>query len=347
MMPTQTLVSAVPRYRQILKRELPSDLLKPDNLHLLWFIPHFLIIGLSYWALSAHFSWWLAPILGLLVGHTFAGMAFIAHETCHGGAIKNRKLRHFLTGVAFSPFGIGAHLWSRWHNAEHHGHTQHPDLDPDRLFMIDEYKEHKLLKWLYRRSPLARNLVIFGFFSLMMTQHNITIMLRFLRDPEATRKERAVILFQFIAPKIFWIGLTLFFGWQVLLMGYVLPLLVANAIVISYISTNHFLNPLADESDVLGTSLSVTLPKWLGWLDAMHGNFGAHVAHHLFPQAPSRNARRIEAFIAELWPDRYHVMPFSKALKLLWQTPWVYDEDGIQLIDPGRDLRSPTLGNGL
>jgi fatty acid desaturase len=297
--------------------------------------------------MAVYFRWWLAPILGLVVGHSFGCLGFIAHETCHGGAIKNRTLRHLLTAIAFSPFGIGPHLWSRWHNAEHHGNTQHPELDPDRLFLVDEYKENGMLKWLYRRSLLARNIVIFGFFSMMMTQHNITMMIRFLRDGKSSPKERAVILFQFIAPKAFWIGLTLMLGWPVLLMGYILPLLVGNAIVISYIATNHFLNPLADESDVLATSLSVTLPRWLGWLDAMHGRFGAHVAHHLFPQAPSRHARKVEKHIARLWPERFHEMPLSRALKLLWNTPWVYDEDGVKLLDPSKNLRSPTLGNGL
>lgn len=346
--PPPSSQSTLPRYRQILKKEVPAELLKPDNLHLLWFLPHFALIGLSYWVMSSFFSWWTAPILSLLVGHSFACMGFIAHETCHGGAIKNKTLRHFLTGVAFSPFGIGAHLWSRWHNAEHHGHTQHPDLDPDRLLRLSEYRDNAVLKWLYLRSPFARNLVIFGFFSLMMTQHNITIMIRYLGDAETSTKEKAVIWFQFLLPKVFWIGLTLLVGGlPLLVMGYLVPLLVANTIVISYIATNHFLNPLADESDVLGTSLSVTLPRWLGWLDVMHGRFGAHVAHHLFPTAPARHARKVEEHIARLWPDRFHIMPMGKALKLLWDTPWVYNQEGNELVDPVRETSYPTLGNGL
>lgn len=338
---------ALPRYRQIVKAEVPAKYLKPDNLHLIWLIPHIAIIAGSFWLMATHFQWWYAPLLAIVVGHSFGCLAFVAHEACHGGAISNKKLRHLVTAIAFSPFGIGPHLWNRWHNAEHHGHTQHPDLDPDRLFLIDEYRENGVLKWLYRRSPLARNLVIFGFFSLMLTQHNITVLIRYLSDKETSWKERSTILFQFLAPKAFWIGITLMLGWPVLLMGYILPLLVANALVISYIATNHFLNPLADESDVLGTSLSVTLPKWLGWLDAMHCRFGAHVAHHLFPRAPSRYARKVEERIAQLWPDRYHVMPWGRALKLLWNTPWVYDEDGVKLIDPSDNQRTPTLGNGL
>ena len=346
-MPETSTQVTIPRYRQILKKEVPAQYLRPDNLHLLWFIPHIAIISGCYWALAVHFSWWLAPILSIVVGHSFGCLGFVAHETCHGGAIKNKKLRHFLTSAAFSPFGIGAHLWSKWHNGEHHGNTNHPGLDPDRLFTLEEYKDNPVLKWLYKKSPLARNLVIFGFFSLMMTQHNLYMVYRFLKDPEVTGPEKALIVAEFIIPKTFWIGITLMLGWKVFLFGYIFPLMVGNAMVISYISTNHFLNPLADEADVLATSLSVTLPKSLGWLDFMHCRFGAHVSHHLFPMAPARHARKVEEAIARLWPDRFHSMPMGRAMKLLWNTPWVYTNEGSMLVDPGRDLISPTLGNGL
>jgi fatty acid desaturase len=346
-MSSESTLTPVPRYRQILRKELPPHFLQPDNWHLVWFLPHTAIIGGSLWALSAFFTWWLAPILVVLIGHSMGCLGFLAHEICHGGAIKNKKLRHFLAGLAFSPFGIGPYLWSRWHNGEHHGNTQHRELDPDRLFLLEEYKESGILKWLYQLSPILRNIVIFGFFSVTMTQHNFFVLLGYMKDKKTTRSERATILFQFALPKVLWIGGTLLLGWHVLLLGYVVPLLIANAMVISYIATNHFLNPLADESDVLGSSLSVTLPRWLGWLDVMHSRFGAHVAHHLFPQAPSRYSRQIEEHIARLWPDRFHIMPLHKALGLLWNTPWVYDEPGTHLVNPRQQTKSPTLGNGL
>lgn len=337
----------MPRYRQILRDQLPEEYLKPDNRHLGWLFFHCAIIAGILTLMATEFRWWWAPFGALIIGHSMGCLGFVAHETCHGGAIKNKKLRHLIVGIAFSPFGIGPYLWNRWHNASHHGHTQHTELDPDRLFMIDEYKDNAVLKWLYKMSPKARNAVIFGFYTMMMTQHNITMALAYLKDPSSTPRDRAVIVFQFFLPKALWIGVTAYLGWPVLVMGYVVPLLVGNAMVISYISTNHFLNPLADESDVLASSLSVTLPRWLAWLDVMHCRFGAHVAHHLFPHAPSRFARKIEERIAELWPDRFHVMPMNQALKLLAETPWVYAEDGQMLINPETGAESATLGKGL
>jgi fatty acid desaturase len=342
-----TVAEACPRYRQILKKELPKHYLEPDNSHIVWMVFHILLIGGALALMSAYFRWWLAPFLGILIGHSVSCLGFIAHEICHGGTIKNKKLRHLLTGIAFSPFAIGPYLWSRWHNASHHGHTQHSDLDPDRLFHIDEYQKNAVLRWLHKMAPWSRNTVIFSFFSLMMSQHNITMAISYLKDKESSTRDKSVILFQLLLPKTLWIVGTALLGWEVLLLGYVLPLLIGNAIVISYIATNHFLNPMADEDDVLASSLSVTLPKWLSWVDVMHCRFGAHVAHHLFPRAPSKYARQIEAKVQQLWPDRFHVMPWRQALKLLAQTPWVYAENGQLLVNPENGTLSPTLGNGL
>lgn len=339
--------SAIPRYRQELKKALPAQYLKPDNLHILWYIPHLAIIGASLWIMTVWFTWWLAPLLSIVIGHSFACMGFLAHEICHGGGIKNRALRHFLAGIGFSPFGIGPHLWARWHNAAHHNHTQDEELDPDRLFTIDEYAQAPFLKFLYRLSPVMRNLVIFSSFSFRMSQHNAHMADLYLRDRKTTASERLTIIWQFALPTAIWIVGASLLGWQVLLLGYVAPLAVANFIVICYIATNHFLNPLADQNDVLATSLSVTLPGWLRWLDPLHSYFGAHVSHHLFPQAPTRYSRRIEEEIQRLWPDRFHVMSITHALKLLWDTPWVYDEDGTGFVDPRRSVREPTLGYGL
>ena len=337
----------VPRYRKILRENVAPELLVPDNYHLLWIPFHLAIIGVGLFLLTTQFSYWTAPFLSLVIVHSFGCLGFVAHETCHGGAISNKTLRHFITGVCVSPCAIGPALWSRWHNAEHHGNTQHKDLDPDRLLFLDEYKNNAVLKFLYRRKPLFRNLVIFGFFSMMMSQHNITCLLTYSSNEKTSKAERFEMWWQFLLPNVLWIGGTLLLGWQVLVFGYLIPLLAANALVISYIATNHFLNPIADENDVLASSLSVTLPKWLGWVDVLHNHFGAHVAHHLYPHAPSRHARELEREIAKLWPERYHVMPWREALHLLWSTPWVYAEEGKELIDPQTGGRTPTLGLGL
>ncbi len=336
----------IPNYRQQVRKALPDEFFKPEPSQLLWFIPHVAIIGTGLWLLTAHFSWWLAPILSLIIGHSFACLGFLSHEIGHGAAIQNLRARDILGGIGFSAFFISPLLWRKWHNSDHHNNTQIVGVDPDHLFTIEDYKDNPVLKALYRMSPLARNIVIFSSFCYRMNQQTLRMLITYCRNKETPGKDKFLMVSQTVLQAAFWITLTLMLGTQVFWWGYFVPLLVANSIAISYIATNHFLNPLADENDVLATSLTVTLPKWCRFLDPWHQHFGAHVAHHLFPQAPTRYTRKIEEKIEELFPDRYHSMSIFRALQLLWQTPWVY-EDNTTLLDPHRDERHKTLGHGL
>lgn len=338
--------ASIPNYRRQVRDALPAHYFKPDLRHLFWIPFHAAIIAAGLYALSAHFSWWFAPFLAIVIGHSFASLGFVAHEIAHGATIRRAWMRDLLAGLCFSPYAIGPHLWRRWHNADHHNNTQIEGVDPDHLLTMEEYKHNKVLRALYRLSPTLRNLVIFGSFSFRMTQHQLNMVQRYGFKHNENRRETAIILIQLAIPAIAWVGGTLLLGTQVFWWGYAIPMLVANFVAISYIATNHFLNPLADERDVLASSLTVTLPRWLSWLDAMHVYFGAHVAHHLFPNAPTRYARAIEAEAERLFPDRYYSMSLFKALRLLWQTPWVY-EDNATLYDPQQDVREPTLGHGL
>jgi hypothetical protein len=92
-----------------------------------------------------------------------------------------------------------------------------------------------------------------------------------------------------------------------------LPLLVANAIIMSFILTNHSLSPHTVVNDPLANSLSLALPRFF---DA--GELGVEV-------------RR-------LWPERYQCLPYFTALRLLHDSPRVYRTSTL-LFDPqtGRD----------
>ncbi|MBL8088168.1 MAG: fatty acid desaturase [Chthonomonas sp.] len=337
---------SIPNYRQQLRKVLPDHYFKADFTALLWLPFHAAIIAGGWWLLATHFSWWLAPLVSIAIGHSFGCMGFVAHDICHGGAVKNLAARDLLAGIGFSPFWISPKLWRRWHNAEHHGHTQVEGIDPDHLFTMEHYERSPILQWLYRLNPLLRNLVIFGSFTYRMNQQTMRMYFTYWLSKKVSSYEKLVMFAQFAVMTCAWIGVSLMFGVQVFAFGYLIPLLIANAIVISYIATNHFLNPLADESDVLGSSLTVTLPKGFGWLDAMHSHFGAHVAHHLFPQASPRYVRKIEDEAAKMFPDRYFSMGLFTALKMLWNTPWVYDNKTV-LLDPVREIKEPTLGHGM
>lgn len=342
----ETPAPSIPNYRQQLKKALPAHYFE-GNLAALWWFPfHIAVIAAGWWVLANHFSFWTAPFVTIIIGHSFGCMGFLAHDVAHGGMVQNMVLRDLIAGFGFSPLWISPRLWRRWHNADHHTHTQVEGVDPDHLFTMEEYERNPILQFLYRLSPLARNLVIFSSFTYRMTQQQLRMVVVYLRSDKPGAWEKIVIVSQLLAGLVGWVALSSFFGTQVLIWGYLMPLLVTNAMVIAYIATNHFLNPLGDERDVLATSLSVTLPRSLRWLDPFHHYFGAHVAHHLFPRANPKYCRAIEDKAAEMFPDRYHCMPLFTALKTLWDTPWVY-EGQTTLIDPVRQERVGTLGHGL
>jgi len=187
---------------------------------------------------------------------------------------------------------IGPYLWRRWHNSDHHNNTQVEGVDPDHLFTIEDYKQNPVLRWLYRISPLLRNIIIFSSFGYRMTQQMIRMVITYLRSKKSTNGQRVLIVAQLVVPLVFWIGGSLALGTQVLFWGYFIPVLIGNAVVISYIATNHFLNPLADDRDVLATSLSVTLPRPLRWLD--RGINGSALTSHTTCTSGARQIREVD-----------------------------------------------------
>src|SRR6185503_820052 len=87
--------------------------------------------------------------------------------------------------------------------------------------------------------------------------------------------------------------------------AFMLPLVVANAIVISYILTNHSLSPMNEVNDPLFNSLSVECSPIVNLL---HLNFGLHVEHHLFPSMSSAYAPHVRDALRAQFPDLYQSM---------------------------------------
>jgi fatty acid desaturase len=139
-----------------------------------------------------------------------------------------------------------------------------------------------------------------------------------------------------------WIGVLLLVGAWSFLFIYVLPVLVANAVVMSYIATNHFLNSLSSVNDPLTNSLSVRGPRWL---ETLHLHFGYHVEHHVFPTVSGRHAPAVRDALIRLHGDRYLSLPHARALRLLYARPQLhatYDA----LIDPLTKMTFNTLAPG-
>ena len=128
-------------------------------------------------------------------------------------------------------------------------------------------------------------------------------------------------------------------GFVPFLFVYVLPLLIGNVIIMSFILTNHSLSPLVSVNDPLVSGLSVTAPRWVEWITL---RFGFHVEHHLFPAMSSRHAHVVRSLLQDRWPERYQSMPLHKALGELHRTARIY-KDAVTLIDPRTGREFPTL----
>ncbi|WP_085521104.1 fatty acid desaturase family protein [Tuberibacillus sp. Marseille-P3662] len=288
-----------------------------------------------------HLNPWINLVISIVLGSSFAAMGFLGHEILHGAVVRKPWLRNVLGAVAFWPLSTGPRLWRRWHNRGHHVHTQDEKNDPDSWPSMEDFANQPLIRLIYRLPFPIRSL--FSFISLAMTFsfHSFRMFLHYIKDFKQ-ENQRAVWM-QLILPWTTWIGLMFLIGPVDWLFAYLLPVLIANMIVMGYISTNHRLNPLVSVNDPLANSLSVTVPKWI---DVLHFNFSHHTEHHLFPGMNSKYYPMVKQHIKAMWPERYHEMSLLRALKVLWQTPRLYYQQN-ELVDPHQGHLYGSLGNGL
>ncbi|WP_181349079.1 acyl-CoA desaturase [Thalassobacillus sp. CUG 92003] len=330
-------------YAKHLKKYLPKYVFKPvpsrlwgGLAYLLITIAGFLTIGL----LELHPLFYL-PI-SLILGASFAGLGFLGHEILHGTVIRKAWLRDLLGALAFWPLSTGPKLWRKWHNMNHHVHTQHEEeKDPDAWPTLEKLSKLKLFRWIYKLPFRVRSFFGFASLAIQFTAHSLKMFMVYIKDFKP--KKQPEVWLQAVLPWATWLSLLWFMGFENWVFAFLIPLLIANTIVMGYISTNHRLNPLTPVNDPLANSLTVTVPKWV---DVIHFNFSYHTEHHLFPAMSPKYYPMVKRYVKELWPERYHEMAMSKALHALWTTPRVYFENN-NLVDPLRGKLYGSLGNGL
>jgi fatty acid desaturase len=284
---------------------------------------------------------WLNLVIAVILGTSFASMGFLGHEILHGTVVRTRWLRDLLGAIAFMPLSTGPRLWRMWHNRGHHRHTQDEEEDPDAWPSVEKYSKQPIARKIYQLPFSFRALFSFMALTVTFSAHSTKMFIHYIKKFDT--KERRGVLIQFILPWTVWIGLLFVMGLEKWIFAYFIPLLIANFIVMCYISTNHRLNPLVPVNDPLANSLSVTVPKWV---DVLHFNFSYHTEHHLFPGMNPKYYPLVKKHIKNLWPERYHEMPLTRALKALWKTPRLYYHQN-ELIDPNQGRVFGSLGNGL
>ncbi len=104
-------------------------------------------------------------------------------------------------------------------------------------------------------------------------------------------------------------------NWSAYLWASPLAYLVTSAVTMTYIFTNHFLNPISETSDPVLGSTSVTVPLIF---DRVHEHFSLHTEHHLFPAMNSNYYPLVASALRKHFPDRYNRVELFTAWKRLW-----------------------------
>lgn len=329
-------------YVRELSAELPKETFKkePGRLKYAFFFL-FANAAIVYTFKNFELSWMMKLPLAIIMGTFLGGGAFIAHEVLHGAVIKNRKWQNFVGFFGFAPFLISPTYWRFWHNNLHHGNTQLLYKDPDAFPTKMIWKRSKFMRWAFPLSPGSGYIrSYFYFFYWFSFQAVLNQMYMRFGNKMWDRMDHKKVTIEFtlqMALVVMYMNLIGFENW--IWLG-VIPFMVQNYTVMSYISTNHNLSPYTKKNDPLMNSLTVTNNPIL---EFVHLNFGYHTEHHLYPSMPMSKAKVVHAKLKEKYPDRFKVMPKAKALKLLYSTPRIYKNREV-LVHPESGKECKTLG---
>jgi len=310
-----------------LRSRLPAEIFRPARSRLLWLAVHLPVVLGGLILLASGVPIWARLAISLFMGLAFAGLAFVGHEALHGALCRRAWSRKLVGAVGFWPFAVSPRLWVAWHNRVHHSSANDPATDPDALSTLETYAVSHSARISNDLQRWSRGIftLLFGF-SVQSTQVLLVAKKRGYLNRVHFR--RAVLAT--VGCHLSWLLVLVLLGPMVFLHGYLLPLMIGNAIVMAHIVTNHALRPLDRDNDPLASSLSVTVPRWFSFYTL---DFGYHVEHHLFPAMSNRHGRRVRDELLQVAPERYRSMPLSRALLTVCRGPRIYRDD-TTLIDP-------------
>lgn len=231
----------------------------------------------------------------LVSGHSYACLAFLAHDVAHGSVVRRRRLRFALEALLWAPLLVPPTLWRVLHNRTHHAHANTP-RDCDRAYLPhdgDLGAKATYMRWF---SPLRGSL---GIANPLVLLHFTTYVVRNLLAlgpglhtpvlaamPSASRRERWAIMLEFGTVLVVHVAVvaTCWTGLETLLLLELAPITMASATLMLFIFTNHLSRPIMTSPETLSTTVSIELPSIAG---KVYSHFNLHIEHHLFPSAPS------------------------------------------------------------
>jgi len=326
-------------YVKKLRTYLPAEAFLPATTKLFWVALHLAIILTCYSLIRFKSSILLCLLFAMIIGQSLVCIGFLAHELSHGAILRNRMLRYtlevFLWGMSFIP----ATIWRRVHNQTHHIHANTP-LDPDRPFLpSEESASTKLYSKLFypQRSAIRINPLVAFHLSGYIIRNTVASFCSERKKPRIVPACPCYSLAQRCATVgeigfiLLWQVIVFYLvgsSWQNWIWASVVSYVFASGLVMSYIFTNHFLNPISESHDPLAHTTSVVVPAWM---DRLHQHFSLHTEHHLFPSINSDYYPAVAEALKKEFPERYNVLPMAEAWRRLWRQK--YFSPAVETVD--------------
>ncbi|MEM8487694.1 MAG: fatty acid desaturase [Bacteroidota bacterium] len=317
-------------YLKVLKPALPGHVFRPNPRKLLKASGYLLTLGGCYLLLAMDFTWWMRAALSIVIANLMACLAFIAHDLSHNTILRQGKLRYPLEVVLWGLNLIPATMWIRVHNRSHHAHANTPQ-DPDRRFLKTEetvttriysrifYPSRKAFRW---------NPVVGAHFVPYILRNVAGVFYPDKAKPEVvpykvkfSTREQIRVTFELGVIAVIQVVIWHLSGatWMNYIWAGPIPVVLVSGIIMIYVFTNHYLNPVCESHDPVAGSTSVVVPRF--W-DRLHENFSYHTEHHLFPNMDSSHYPAVSEMLEEQFPERYNRMHIGRA----WQKLWEEDE---------------------
>lgn len=330
---TEYTRKASPAVAASIRAALPARLFRNTPGRTLWIVPlACAIVTGSIIIARVSLSLWILAALSVAIGLLYASLFFYGHELAHGAMTRNRMLQTCILYAAFLIFCLSPHLWSIWHVQVHHGYTNEPGRDPDHFGTTDDFWRHPSNHMVLRFAPGSGHWLSVFFLLIGFPIHVQGVLwVKSARLPGFDRLRRRRACLDSAVMLSIWVAVFAIVGAVRGVFIVLIPMVVANFAIMSYIGTNHLLRPLAEGAGPLETSMSITSPKWC---DLLFFHFSHHIEHHLFPAMATCFAPLVRRALIEQYGARYLAPPHFRALRLLFVTPRLYEGD--RLVDPWR-----------
>lgn len=315
------------QYLRTLKNQLPSEVFKPRREKLRTLLLHLLILITGYLAIRFTQPLIIHFLISLVIANSLACIAFLSHDLSHNSIIRKRKVRYPLEVFSWGLNLIPATMWVRVHNHNHHVNAN-TERDPDRQFLKSEANAATRLytRIFYpNRNSFRWNPFVGTHFLPYIFRNIISIFYTNAKKPRIVPYkakfalgEKIRMIGESLIILIFQVAIWYMSGgtWGNYIWASPVPIVIVSFIVMAYVFTNHYLNPISETHDPIIGSTSVVVPKIL---DKLHGNFSYHTEHHLFPNVNPDFYPQISALLKHTYPDRYNRLHITEAWNRLWK----------------------------